>query len=107
MNNPLVTAGISFVGSQVFSNVPLVDMYLKLLPSFEVDTLMMLTAVSTLAGNVFIISAASNVIVLQTAERFGGPEITFTRFTGDVLPIGIVSTLITIAWILLADTLFG
>lgn len=107
MNNPLVTAGISFLGSQVFSNVPLVDMYLKLLPSFEVDNLMMLAAVSTLAGNVFIISAASNVIVLQAAERFGGPVITFTRFTREVLPIGIVSTLITIVWILLADTLFG
>lgn len=101
MNEPLVTAGISFLGSQIFSNVPLVDMYLKLLPSFDVPNLMMLAGVSTLAGNVFIISAASNVIVLQMADRMGAKEVTFTQFMYDVLPIGVVSTAITIGWILL------
>lgn len=103
MNEPLVTAGISFFGSQIFSNVPLVDMYLKLLPSFEVPNLMMLAGVSTLAGNVFIISAASNVIVLQMADRMGATEVTFTQFMKDVLPIGIVSTGVTIGWILLLE----
>ncbi|MEO1194141.1 MAG: SLC13 family permease [Pseudomonadota bacterium] len=105
MTQPLATAGISFVGSQVVSNVPLVDIYLKLLPRYEVDNLMMLAAVSTLAGNVFIISAASNVIVLQVAERLGGPEITFTRFTRLVLPIGLVTTALTVGWILLLRAL--
>lgn len=99
MNEPLVTAGISFLGSQLFSNVPLVDMYLKLLPTHEVGNLMMLAAVSTLAGNVFVISAASNVIVLQMAERYGGPPVTFTEFTRGVLPIGLVTTALTVAWI--------
>lgn len=100
MNQPVVTAGISFFGSQIFSNVPLVDMYLKLLPSFDVPNLMMLAGVSTLAGNVFIISAASNVIVLQMADRMGAQEVTFTQFMKDVLPIGVVSTLITAGWII-------
>ncbi|MEM1361936.1 MAG: SLC13 family permease [Pseudomonadota bacterium] len=104
MNEPLVTAGISFFGSQLFSNVPLVDMYLKLLPSFEVPNLMMLAAVSTLAGNVFIISAASNVIVLQMADRLGAKEVTFTQFMRDVLPIGVFSTLVTIGWVLLLES---
>ena len=103
MNEPLVTAGISFFGSQVFSNVPLVDMYLKLLPSYDVPNLMMLAGVSTLAGNVFIISAASNVIVLQMADRLGAVEVTFTQFMKAVLPIGIASTLVTIGWVLLLD----
>jgi Na+/H+ antiporter NhaD/arsenite permease-like protein len=107
MNEPMVTAGISFFGSQVFSNVPLVDMYLKLLPSFEVPNLMMLAGVSTLAGNVFIISAASNVIVLQMADRMGAEEVTFTQFMKDVMPIGLVSTGITIAWILMLETHLG
>lgn len=107
MNEPMVTAGISFFGSQVFSNVPLVDMYLKLLPSFDVPNLMMLAAVSTLAGNVFIISAASNVIVLQVADSMGADEVTFTQFMKDVLPIGLVSTLITVGWIMLITTIFG
>ncbi len=103
MGEPLVTAVISFLGSQVFSNVPLVDMYLKLLPSFDVPNLMMLAGVSTLAGNVFIISAASNVIVLQMADRMGGSEVTFTQFMKDVLPIGLVSTGVTVGWILLLE----
>lgn len=103
MGEPLVTAVISFLGSQIFSNVPLVDMYLKLLPSFEVPNLMMLAGVSTLAGNVFIISAASNVIVLQMADRMGADEVTFTQFMKDVLPIGLVSTAITVGWILLLE----
>lgn len=100
MNEPLVTAGISFFGSQIFSNVPLVDMYLKLLPTYDVPNLMMLAGVSTLAGNVFIISAASNVIVLQMADSMGAQEVTFTQFMKDVLPIGVVSTIITVGWIL-------
>ncbi|MFC3229690.1 SLC13 family permease [Marinibaculum pumilum] len=103
MTEPPVTAAIAFAGSQVFSNVPLVDMYLKLLTGFSTANLMMLAAVSTLAGNVFIISAASNVIVLQMAERLRGPSIGFSRFTLAVLPIGIVSTLLTAGWILLLD----
>lgn len=100
MDEPLVTAVISFVGSQIFSNVPLVDMYLKLLPSFDVPNLMMLAGISTLAGNVFIISAASNVIVLQVADSMGAEEITFTQFMRDVLPIGLTSVAITVGWIL-------
>lgn len=99
MSQPIVTAGIAFFGSHVFSNVPLVDMYLKLLTEFSTANLMMLAAASTLAGNVFIISAASNVIVLQQAENFGGPPINFSEFTKSVIVIGLVSTIISIAWI--------
>ncbi|XWN29272.1 MAG: SLC13 family permease [Devosia sp.] len=99
MTEPGVTAAIAFFGSHIFSNVPLVDMYLKLLEEFSTANLMMLAAASTLAGNVFIISAASNVIVLQQAENLGAPAISFTEFTKSVLLIGIVSTLISVAWV--------
>ncbi|MEM9221408.1 MAG: SLC13 family permease [Pseudomonadota bacterium] len=101
MTEPIVTAGISFFGSHIFSNVPLVDMYLKILEEFSTANLMMLAAASTLAGNVFIISAASNVIVLQQAENLGAPTITFTEFTKAVLLIGLVSTVISVAWVYL------
>lgn len=102
---PAATAAIGFLGSQVFSNVPLVDMYLKMLPDFSVPNLMMLAAISTLAGNVFIISAASNVIVLHMAERLGGPAIGFGRFTRAVLPVGLASSTLTAGWVLLLDAL--
>ncbi|MEM9684306.1 MAG: SLC13 family permease [Pseudomonadota bacterium] len=101
-----ITATLTFIGSQIFSNVPFVDMYLKLLNQPDVGNLMMLSAVSTLAGNVFIISAASNVIVVQQADRLGGESFTFWQFTRAVLPIGIFSTLCTVAWILFVESYF-
>lgn len=107
MGEPLVTASIAFLGSQIFSNVPLVDMYLKLLQEFEVANLMMLSSISTLAGNVFIISAASNVIVVQQADRFGQSSFTFTEFTKAVLPIAAVSVAITIAWVLFLEAMLA
>lgn len=106
LDEPLVTAAISFIASQAFSNVPVVDMYLKLLDSTSVANLMMLSAASTLAGNVFIISAASNVIVVQQAERFGGAPFTFREFTRAVTPIAAISLFISVVWILLVADLF-
>ena len=95
-----VTAAIAFWGSQLFSNVPVVDIYLKLLGQGEVPTLIMLAGISTLAGNLFIISAASNVIVVQQAERMGATPFTFWQFTVSVLPITLVSVAITYGWII-------
>jgi Na+/H+ antiporter NhaD/arsenite permease-like protein len=69
--DPAVTAMVSFWASQLFSNVPVVDIYLKLLQQAEIPNLIMLAGMSTLAGNLFIISAASNVIVVQQAEKLG------------------------------------
>ena len=94
-----VTAAIGFWASQLFSNVPVVDLYLKLLPHGELPNLMMLAGISTLAGNLFIISAASNVIVVQQAERFGQKPFTFWQFTFAVLPITMVSVAVTYGWI--------
>jgi Na+/H+ antiporter NhaD/arsenite permease-like protein len=94
-----LTAGIGFWASQLFSNVPVVDMYLKLLPGGEVATLMMLGGISTLAGNLFIISAASNVIVVQQAERFGTAPFTFWQFSLALLPVTLVCVGVTYAWI--------
>ncbi len=99
LNELPVTALISFWASQLFSNVPVVDMYLKLLPHGDTSTLMMLAGLSTLAGNLFVISAASNVIIVQQAERFGQTPFTFWQFTFSVLPITLVSVAVTYGWI--------
>jgi len=95
-----ITAGISFWASQLFSNVPVVDIYLKLLHEGEIPNLMMLAGISTLAGNLFIISAASNVIVVQQAEKFGQTPFTFWQFTLMVLPITVVSVALTYGWVI-------
>lgn len=65
--------GISILVSQLLSNVPTVALYLPLLQHASATTqhLMALAAGSTLAGNIFILGAASNVIVLESAEQRG------------------------------------
>jgi len=105
LGEPDITAAIAFAGSQVFSNVPLVQIYLQLLPEHELANLMMLAGISTLAGNLFIISAASNVIVVQQAERYGQHPFHFWQFARIMLPITLASLLVTWAWVTLLSHL--
>lgn len=97
---PPVIAGLSFAGSQLFSNVPLVEIYLGLMPAADTRALMVLAAFSTLAGNVFLISAASNVIVIHQAERIGAGTVGFWRFAALCLPVTILACALSWAWIM-------
>ncbi|MBI3771592.1 MAG: anion transporter [Gammaproteobacteria bacterium] len=65
--------GFSMIGSQLISNVPWVALYLPLLHELGANeaALMALAAGSTIAGNLLILGAASNVIMVQHAERQG------------------------------------
>jgi Na+/H+ antiporter NhaD/arsenite permease-like protein len=85
---------ISTLLSQLISNVPLVALYLPMLINAGVSTkeLMALAAGSTIAGNLFILGAASNVIIIQNAERKFGETITFLEFA----KIGIILTAINL-----------
>ncbi len=62
---------VSVVLSQLISNVPLVALYLPLLINGDIaeDGLVALAAGSTVAGNLFILGAASNIIIIQNAEK--------------------------------------
>lgn len=102
LDEPLVVTIIGFWASQLFSNVPVVEIYLNLMTTGNVPTLMLLAAMSTLAGNLFIISAASNVIIVQQAEKFGAEPFTFWQFTWLVLPVTIVSIALSYGWIVWA-----
>ncbi|WP_445354050.1 SLC13 family permease [Microbulbifer sp. EKSA008] len=88
---PETVTFVSFFASQLFSNVPVVEIYLNLLHEHDTQTLMMLSAISTVAGNLFIISAASNVIVLQQAEKFGVQPFNFWQFFLLMLPVSVIS----------------
>ena len=63
-------------------NVPLVALYLPMLTSAGASTtaLLALAAGSTIAGNLFILGAASNVIIIQNAEKKFGETIRFVDF---------------------------
>ena len=86
---------ISVILSQFISNVPLVALYLPLLMLVGAGTKQMtaLAAGSTIAGNLFILGAASNIIIIQNAEK-KGETITFLEFAKIGIPLTIINLLI-------------
>jgi Na+/H+ antiporter NhaD/arsenite permease-like protein len=87
--------GISILFSQVLSNVPFVKLFIDYMHSLgytgrDVDSWLALAMSSTIAGNLTILGAASNIIILEVLESRIGTTITFTEF----LKIGAIVTLI-------------
>ncbi|MHB8426729.1 MAG: SLC13 family permease [Acidiferrobacterales bacterium] len=78
---------LGVVISQLISNVPLVALYLPLLEhTATVHAFVALAAGSTIAGNLLILGAASNVIIVQNAERHG-VTLTFLEFARVGIPL--------------------
>ena len=94
-SNVMVMA-VSVVLSQFISNVPLVALYLPMLMEMgvSVEGLMALAAGSTIAGNLTILGAASNVIIIQNAEKKSGQTLTFVEFVIIGAPLTIVNVLV-------------
>jgi len=102
--NPISIPSILFISiglSQLLSNVPLVALYLPLLQHIGANTkeMIALATGSTIAGNLFILGAASNVIIIQNAEKKSGETLTFFEFAKIGIPLTTVNTLIY--WIFL------
>ncbi len=91
---PLILA-LSVMLSQVVSNVPFVALYLPVLNQIgaTAQALVALAAGSTIAGNLSILGAASNVIIIQNAER-NGATITFLEFVKIGIPLTAVNLFI-------------
>ena len=60
--------------------------------------LMALAAGSTLAGNLTILGAASNVIIIQNAEK-QGETLTFFEFMKVGVPLTVIQILIFAGWL--------
>ena len=89
------------VGSQLVSNVPWVAVQVPLLlgAGYSASTplgWMALAACSTLAGNFTLLGAASNVIVVDLAEK-AGLRIDLRAFVRFALPLGTVTVLVVLA----------
>ncbi len=97
---PVILA-TSAIASQLVSNVPFVALYLPLLSTLDssVEAMMALAAGSTIAGNLTIIGAASNVIIVQNGEKRGA-AITFTDFMKVGIPLTAANLLVY--WIFLS-----
>lgn len=92
---------ISVIFSQVLSNVPMVALYLPVMTGLGAGTgeLMALAAGSTIAGNFMIIGAASNVIIIQGAEKRGKKAFGFLEFARIGIPLTIMN--IIVYWLFL------
>jgi len=92
--------GTSVIVSQFISNVPFVALFQPLVMQAGTGTaqLMALAAGSTLAGNLTILGAASNVIIIQNAEKQGA-TLTFFEFIKVGLPLTIVQVIIFAGWL--------
>ncbi len=87
--------GTSVVVSQFISNVPFVALYLPMLVQVGAgsEQMVALAAGATIAGNLFILGAASNVIIIQNAEK-RGETITFLEFAKVGVPLTILNCLV-------------
>jgi Na+/H+ antiporter NhaD/arsenite permease-like protein len=94
---------VSVTLSQFISNVPFVALYMPLLlqSGAGTDAMVALAAGSTIAGNLFILGAASNVIIIQNAEK-QGQTLTFFEFARIGIPLTALNCLVY--WVFL--TLF-
>ena len=93
---------VSVLLSQLLSNVPLVALYLPVLMQIGASTkgMMTLAAGSTIAGNLTILGAASNVIIIQNAEKRSGATLTFWEFARIGIPLTVVN--VVVYWLFLS-----
>jgi Na+/H+ antiporter NhaD/arsenite permease-like protein len=99
---------ISLTLSQFISNVPFVALYLPLLKSAGAGTAEMIALAcgSTIAGNMFILGAASNIIIIQNAEK-KGETIKFFEFAKIGIPLTIINTVIYFIFIKFFSFIFN
>ncbi len=94
--------GTSVLISQFISNVPFVALFQPMILQAGGGTtaqLMALAAGSTIAGNLTILGAASNVIIIQNAEK-QGQTISFIEFAKGGIPLTLLQ--LAVYWIFLS-----
>jgi Na+/H+ antiporter NhaD/arsenite permease-like protein len=97
---PMILA-TSVVISQFVSNVPFVALFQPMILQAGGNTaqLMALAAGSTIAGNLTILGAASNVIIIQNAEK-QGETLTFWEFARVGIPLTAIQ--VAVYWVFLS-----
>ncbi len=95
---------VSVVISQFISNVPLVALYLPmlLLGGGGTKQMMALAAGSTIAGNLTILGAASNIIIIHIAERKFNETLGFLEFARIGIPLTVINSMIYAVFVALA-----
>lgn len=92
LTSHLYLFGAGILLSQLVSNVPLTMLILPLLSMDDVFSLLVLAVSSTIAGNLTILGAASNVIIIQASEKRKGAGIGFFEFVKFGFPITLLNS---------------
>ena len=90
----------SAVTSQFISNVPFVALFQPMIMEAggSTSSLMALAAGSTIAGNLTVLGAASNVIIIQNAEK-QGETLTFFEFARVGVPLTLLQLAVYWVWL--------
>lgn len=92
--------GLSLVVSQVTSNVPFVALMLPVFSSAGASNSqwLSLAAGSTLAGNLTLLGAAANIIVLESAESKGS-GFSYFEFLKAGLPVALITSAVAVLFL--------
>ncbi len=92
--NPVTLSVVVTILSNVVSNVPAVLLFRPIFPALggTEQIALIISAVSTLAGNLTVVGSIANLIVIEQARRHG-VSITFAEY----LKVGVPVTIVTIA----------
>jgi Na+/H+ antiporter NhaD/arsenite permease-like protein len=92
--NPITLSMVVTILSNLVSNVPAVLLFRPIFPALggSEQIALIVSAVSTLAGNLTVVGSIANLIVIEQARRHG-VSITFAEY----LKVGIPVTILTIA----------
>ncbi|QDP71523.1 anion transporter [Legionella israelensis] len=85
---------VSLLLSQLISNVPLVALYLPLLAKTSAQHYLLLAMASTIAGNMLILGAASNIIIIQNTEKRGKHAFNFWQFMCFGIPLTVINVIV-------------
>lgn len=94
VNDKKIITVISLGLSQLISNVPLVALYLPMLKNNSTELHMVLSMASTMAGNLLVLGAVSNIIIIQNAEKRYAHAFSFLEFMIYGIPITIVNVIV-------------
>ncbi len=98
--NLALFSAVATVLSNLISNVPAVMVLKPLIPGLAdpQKAWIALAAASTLAGNLTLLGSVANLIVAETARPYG-IKLTFGEYLKVGLPLGLVSIVLTVAWL--------
>ncbi len=98
LRQPLVSMGLSLLGSNSIGNVPLVTAALGLASDLDAAALYRLAAFSTLSGNFLVVGSMANIIAVERA-RDAGTAVGFGDYARIGVPVTAISLAIAYLWL--------